>query len=315
MMLTARRMIVDARRRDLIAEVASRGASLTFVGGEWIGPCPVCGGHDRFSISIRKRLFNCRGCRVGGDVIRLIQHLEGCDFATAVMRLAGVAPLASDSSELLRPRHSSRLQCSTKTTTAALAIWEQAHDPRGTAAEQYLNRRGLQISSELACNVVRFHDALHFDGHRVPGLVALFRDILTDEPAGIQRVFLQGNGERIGRRMLGRARGAAIKLDADGEVCEGLHIGEGLETCMAARTLGFKPVWAVGSAGAIGTFPVLPGIGALSIFLESDDQGANAHAARACAKRWLTASREVLAIMPLFSGDMNDVALRCGYVG
>ena len=115
--------------------------------------------------------------------------------------------------------------------------------------------------------------------------------------------------------MLGRVRGAAIKLDADGEVCEGLHIGEGLETCMAARSLGFKPVWAVGSASAIRTFPVLPGIGALSILLETDDQGANAHAARACATRWLESSREVLAIMPLLMGDMNDVARRCGYVG
>ena len=55
--------------------------------------------------------------------------------------------------------------------------------------------------------------------------------------------------------MLGPVRGAAIKLDGDAEVAEGLHIGEGLETCMAARALGFKPVWAVGSAGGIQTFP------------------------------------------------------------
>ena len=83
--------------------------------------------------------------------------------------------------------------------------------------------------------------------------------------------------------MLGPVRGAAIKLDGDAEVAAGLHIGEGLETCMAARALGFKPVWAVGSAGAIRTFPVLPGIEALSILRETDDNGANERAAQACA--------------------------------
>jgi putative DNA primase/helicase len=198
-------------------------------------------------------------------------------------------------------------------TAAALAIWEHAGDLRGTAGELYLNRRGLQIAGNEG-NVLRFHAELQFDGHRVAALVALFRDVVTDEPTGIQRIFLQKTGERIGRRMLGRVRGAAVKIDDDGAVAEGLHIGEGLESCLAARALGFRPVWAVGSAGGIRNFPVLPGIGALSILRETDDQGANEHATNACAERWLAASREVLAVTPMLVGDMNDVALRCAHL-
>jgi hypothetical protein len=30
------------------------------------GPCPLCGGHDRFSINIRKQVFLCRGCGARG---------------------------------------------------------------------------------------------------------------------------------------------------------------------------------------------------------------------------------------------------------
>ena len=45
--------------------------------------------------------------------------------------------------------------------------------------------------------------------------------------------------------MLGVVAGAAVKLDAAGEA---LAIGEGVETAMAARQLGLRPVWAVGSA-------------------------------------------------------------------
>ena len=183
-------MMALARSRDLLAEVDSRGAKLTRLGSEWVGPCPVCGGRDRFSINTRKRLFNCRGCQLGGDVIRLVQHLEGCDFASAVAHLAGVAPVARRiSSERPRHRHSWRVELPKKTAPAALTLWEQAGDPRGTAGELYFNRRGLEIPAELAGDVLRFHNALLFDGRRVPGLVALFRDVLTDEPTAVQQIF------------------------------------------------------------------------------------------------------------------------------
>jgi phage/plasmid primase-like uncharacterized protein len=46
---------------------------------ERVGPCPVCGGTDRFSINTRKQFFNCRGFG-GGDVIAMVQHLDGCTF-------------------------------------------------------------------------------------------------------------------------------------------------------------------------------------------------------------------------------------------
>jgi DNA primase len=56
---------------------------------ERVGPCPICDGDDRFSINTKKLVFNCRGCNTGGDVIALVQHLDGCDFATACSTLAG----------------------------------------------------------------------------------------------------------------------------------------------------------------------------------------------------------------------------------
>jgi hypothetical protein len=50
---------------------------------ERVGPCPRCGGTDRFSINTRKQLFNCRGCRKGGDVIELVKFLDGTSFGGA----------------------------------------------------------------------------------------------------------------------------------------------------------------------------------------------------------------------------------------
>ena len=53
------------------------------------GPCPRCGGQDRFSINVREQVFNCRGCGAKGDVIALVQFLDGVDFKTAVETLSG----------------------------------------------------------------------------------------------------------------------------------------------------------------------------------------------------------------------------------
>lgn len=71
-------------------EVARRGIKLKRQGNnELIGPCPKCGGDDRFSINIKKQLFNCRGCDVGGDVIDLVRHLDDLSLPDAGEMLSG----------------------------------------------------------------------------------------------------------------------------------------------------------------------------------------------------------------------------------
>jgi phage/plasmid primase-like uncharacterized protein len=63
-------------------EIARRGIKLRGV-VDRCGPCPRCGGTDRFSINTKKQVFNCRGSE-GGDVIALVQHIDGCGFLDAV---------------------------------------------------------------------------------------------------------------------------------------------------------------------------------------------------------------------------------------
>jgi hypothetical protein len=190
----------------------------------------------------------------------------------------------------------------------ALAIWNEARDPRGTIVERYLMvERGLRLPDEIAGDVVRFHPALFFEGARIPGMVALFRDIVTNEPCGIHRIFLDSEGRKIKRKMLGRASGAAIKLDADENVTLGLIIGEGIETCIAAQLAGLRPVWALGSADAIGAFPVLTGIETITVLGEINDGGKNAEQMQICAARWIEAGKEALEITPVAGDDLNQV--------
>jgi hypothetical protein len=83
--------VQKARGVSIEDVIAQRGIKL--VGKiDRCGPCPVCGGEDRFSINTRKQLFHCRQCDVGGDVIALVRHLDGIDFKAAVEVLTGEPP-------------------------------------------------------------------------------------------------------------------------------------------------------------------------------------------------------------------------------
>jgi hypothetical protein len=57
------------------------------------GPCPRCGGEDRFYVRTKQQRFVCRQCAPsGGDVIDLVQWLDSCDFVTACETLTGKRP-------------------------------------------------------------------------------------------------------------------------------------------------------------------------------------------------------------------------------
>jgi hypothetical protein len=186
----------------------------------------------------------------------------------------------------------------------ALRIWNEARDPCGTIVATYLASRGLTLPQDVAGEVIRFHPRLKFEGASVGAMVTLFRDIRTDTPSGIHRTFIDSAGGKLGRKMLGRTKHAVIKLDADETVTSGLTIGEGVETCLAARLAGFRPVWALGSVGTIAAFPVLAGIEAITILAEND--GASTRAVKECASRWHAGGREVFAVKPLVGKDLND---------
>lgn len=190
---------------------------------------------------------------------------------------------------------------------AATRIWS-SRDPRGTSVSTYLKIRRLALQAGTSGNVLRFHPECPWrEGDRtirVPAMIAALRTIETNEIVGIHRTRLINGGKKVDRRMLGTAAGAAIKIDADENVTMGLVIGEGIETCLAARKIGFKPIWALGSCGAIATFPVLPGIDAVTLLAENDE--ASLRAVNECAARWHTGSREVIIIDPLAGSDVND---------
>jgi putative DNA primase/helicase len=205
---------------------------------------------------------------------------------------------------------------------AGLAIWAGARSMLGTPAATYFASRGLRLDEDLAY-VLRFSASLKLDKKPAAGIVALYRDTATNEPCGIHRTFLHPDGRPILelfencsrcapvpckghkiRKMLGRAQGAAIKLDPHEDVVSGLHLAEGIESGLSGRQLGYRPVWALGSVGAIAAFPVLAGIEAITVLAENDI--ASSKAANEVCGRYENAGCEAWISAPT-EGDFNDL--------
>jgi hypothetical protein len=194
-----------------------------------------------------------------------------------------------------------------KKKAAAIRIWNQSINPVGTLVEQYLREhRGLSLGDDLAGRVIRFNRSLYLDEHnRAPGMICLLRNIETDEPCGIHRTYLHPvTAAKVERKMLGFAKGAAIKIDADSSVTANLTIGEGVETLMSARMAGLGPVWALGSSGAVGRFPVLADLNELTILEENDPT--SRRDVKACSQRYLEAKKPVNIVTVEGGSDFND---------
>jgi hypothetical protein len=82
----------DIRARNPLDVVAGHYVTLRRNGGRLVGPCPMCGGSakaQRFEIRDNGESWVCAVCLDGGDVIALVEKVEGCDFRTAIERLGG----------------------------------------------------------------------------------------------------------------------------------------------------------------------------------------------------------------------------------
>jgi putative DNA primase/helicase len=155
------------------------------------------------------------------------------------------------------PREARELEENDRRQKFALTLFDQAVDPHGTDTERYLNARKLELPH--GADVIRHHPHCVFGADRVPCVVVLFRHNLTDEPLGVQRTRLPLGGWVRGAKMerlnLGPTGAGSIKIDADEDVLYGLTIGEGLETVLAGRMLGYRPAWATGGKGTIKALP------------------------------------------------------------
>jgi hypothetical protein len=308
--------IQAARNVPIETVVQACGLRLRRQGRELVGGCPRCGGRDRFAVHTGKQVWHCRGCDAGGGVIDLLMHVAACDFRTAVARLNGTTswPRAVASAA---PSPTAAPKEDTRNITEAMLFWNEAVHTKGTPVIPYLDRRNAPLPSEAAGAAIRFHRACRFGSHRVPCMVALVRNILTNAPQAIHRTAIDLKGNKIEvdgryRMALGPTAGGAVKLIPDDMVTNCMGIGEGIESTLSMRLaleFGESPVWSVLSDGGVKHFPA--GVECLWIGVDNDANEIGQRAATKCSDRWREAGRDVFRIASKRRGeDLNDLAQR-----
>jgi hypothetical protein len=215
--------IETARARDIHDVAVQVGAQLNRQGNEWIGPCPVCGGRDRFAVNTQKRVFNCRSAEDGkGDCIALVMHVVGCDFIEAVERITGLPRpdrtrdesaedrarrerfYAARAAEYARREAEERAAMEAKAARDEASIAEvikRAGPIDGTHADAYIRETRRLKPPRWLTGDLRFVENLDYWGYKdngsnesvlltsVPALIAIIRDALG-EIIGISQTYL-----------------------------------------------------------------------------------------------------------------------------
>lgn len=189
-----------ARDADIlgVALAAPVSAKLRKHSREHVGPCPACGGTDRFAVNPTKKggVFNCRGAG-GGDVIAMVQHtcgvqfLQACEIINGAPMPGGKSQISTEEAErLAAERERIRAERDRELEEAenfyrdqerktCWGIWRRAHEIEGTPAADYLRLRGISewpspVRLRCVLDMPFYADGKHGKTviHRGPAMVA-----------------------------------------------------------------------------------------------------------------------------------------------
>lgn len=148
-------LIIRAKHSNLIhlvhgfeqlKRVASTG------GGEYAGPCPFCGGKDRFRVQPNHEgggLWLCRGCTGGKwqDAIAYVMRRDSVNFVVACQRLGAGSGLNLHAyrpkQQMPKPKGTPSLAWQSKARQLREQCEQALWSDEGMKARQWLNARGL----------------------------------------------------------------------------------------------------------------------------------------------------------------------------
>ena len=270
--------------------------------------CPACSPGDKDSDRFRLTdkgdgEYYCNGCSPG-DGLSLVKKVFGLSFPDTLKKVAdaiGYVPPDKNKPFVPKKDPSERLN----------KLWKASKPLRfGDPVMTYLKNRGIGIMPQD----VRFcPECWEPDTKRnYFAMVAMVRD-KAGEPVTLHRTYLDGKGGKAGiekpkKLMPGKKNisGSSIRL---GEHLGVLGIAEGIETALTCSELYDIPVWAAVSAGGMASFDVPPGVEAIKIFCDNDENYAGHKAAYTLAHRAAVKGVCVSVYIPGIFGDFNDVLM------
>jgi phage/plasmid primase-like uncharacterized protein len=246
-----------------------------------IGPCPRCGGTDRFGVHTRKQVFNCRGCGAKGDVIALVQHIDGSEFRDAIATLAGERKIKKTPPQT---KPAKRNDNGDERASKAAWLWSQRKPiTDGTPPWLYLRKRGYAGSIPATLGYLPARDshpaamiaAFGMTDELEPGILAAPSSV-----TGVHLTRLTSDGDKApnaggkAKIMLGTCKGAPIAISVPNDLL-GMAVTEGIEDGLSVYQTTGLGVWAAGAAGFMPALaPLIPDyIEAITVYAHDDTAG------------------------------------------
>jgi CHC2 zinc finger len=259
----SRAALAELKDRNPVHEVVARWVTLRRRGRKFIGPCPLHSPnpHARDSTSFECDGYRwvCATCCDGGDVISLVQKVNGIDFRGAVEWLGGTRDIdPADAAKLERERAARRQAREDETRRfrekerrTLFDIWRQASPIPGTPAEAYLHRRRLEAPSgaRLRCvlDMPLFANSANDAPvvHRAPAMVAAITGsdgrfaglhitwIDLAQPSGKLKITDPRTGDSLPPKKVRGAKQCGVIELATVATPRQWIIGEGIETTLS----------------------------------------------------------------------------------
>jgi putative DNA primase/helicase len=268
------------------------------------GPCPICGGKDRFRYDDKNGdgTYYCNQCGAGTGII-LLRKLHGWDHATACRQIDCII---GSHYRPPAPQTPNREPNAADRMRATERIIAEADAP--DVVQAHLRDRGLAVTSDVLLG----HPACSYFDEATQRLIGRFPAIVAPIVSADGKLV---SAERIWRKsdvgdddkkpmpvpFPGALNGSAVRLH---EHDDELAIAEGIMTALAAHQLFGLPVWATLSAGNLRIFwpPVV--VRRLHVFADNDLTFTGQAAAFELAKRMSQGPERIEVIVNV--PDMPD---------
>jgi putative DNA primase/helicase len=280
------------------------------------GPCPACGGKDRFRFDNKGGRGNyiCGQCGAG-DGFRLLERVHGWGFAEArrrVIEAAGLSEGLSPAWTAPAPRAQPAEAVAVPSERVRRLRRQRCAIAACVDAVDYLASRGLWPLPDR-CTLTAHATAEYWnDGQLVGRYPAILADVVDQagELVTLHVTYLQG-GEKLATHeprkilsgMQGRA-GCAVRLAPAGDV---LGIAEGVETALSAAAIDGVPVWAALNTSLLARFDPPAGVKTLRLYADRDEAGLTA--ALQLAERLQGRVRLEMRIPRAPAKDWNDTLM------
>ena len=284
------------------------------------GPCPLCGGTDRFQYTDKfgEGNYHCRQCGPGGG-FKLLQAVKGVEFNAALRDVERCLGLLPETAAARSPQSPGQ-----QMQKLVQRIWDEARPvTAGDEVARYLGARCLTLPDYPS--VLRFHPALGYyekdaagKSRKLAEMPAMLACIQGADAKAVtlHRTYLK-DGAKLpaadAKKVLSAGiNGAAVRLF---EATDELAVCEGIETGLAVHLATGKPVWAGISAGNLEKLWLPDDVRSVCIYADNDASGdfagqcfAFALARRLKREEKVSGPRQVQVFVPRHAGtDWADV--------